>query len=234
MNLPQTPESLMREQRRLAEVSPEPYGFDVDDAVGGCFVCFARGGVGTGRADDEGWAASAVIRGRATVARAVTPGQAGGPYIPGLLALREGPLLEAALRSLPRLPDVLLVNATGRDHPRGAGMALQLGAVLDLPTVGVTDRVLVAAGDPPGPERGAMAPLYTDELLVGYRLRTRSGARPVAVTSAWRTDAATAVRIVMSATRRVRTPEPIRVARRLAREARTAAGKAQAGPEDGK
>lgn len=224
----------MREQRRLAEASPEPYSFDVDNAVGGCFVCFEKGGVGAGRAGDAGWAAAAVIRGKATVARAVTPGRAGAPYIPGLLARREGPLLEEALRALPRLPDVLLVNATGRDHPRGAGMALQLGALLDLPTVGVTDRVLVATGDAPGPERGSVSSLCVGELLVGYRLRTRAGARPVAVTSAWRTDAATAVRIVMSATRRVRTPEPIRVARRLAREARTAAGEAEADPEDDK
>jgi deoxyribonuclease V len=32
-------------------------------------------------------------------------------------------------------PDVLLVNATGRDHPRQAGLGVQLGAVLGLPTV---------------------------------------------------------------------------------------------------
>ncbi|MBV8941103.1 MAG: endonuclease V [Solirubrobacterales bacterium] len=43
---------------------------------------------------------------------------------PGTLALREGRLLEAAVRALPAMPDVLLVNATGRDHPRGAGLAV--------------------------------------------------------------------------------------------------------------
>ncbi len=43
-------------------------------------------------------------------------------------------------------PDVLLVNASGRDHPRRAGLALHLGALLDLPTVGVTHRLLVAEG----------------------------------------------------------------------------------------
>jgi deoxyribonuclease V len=30
--------------------------------------------------------------------------------------------------------DALLVDATGRDHPRRAGLALHLGAMLDLPT----------------------------------------------------------------------------------------------------
>ena len=73
-------------------------------------------------------------------------GLAGGPYLPALLALREGPLLEQAVRALPIVPEVLIVNATGRDHPRRAGLALHLGAVLGLPTVGVTTRPLVAQG----------------------------------------------------------------------------------------
>jgi deoxyribonuclease V len=63
-------------------------------------------------------------------------GPAGGPYLPALLTLREGPLLEQAVRALPITPEVLVVNATGRDHPRRAGLALHLGAVLGLPSVG--------------------------------------------------------------------------------------------------
>ena len=50
------------------------------------------------------------------------------------------------MRALPVAPEVLLVNATGRDHPRRAGLAFHLGAVLGLPTVGVTTRPLVAQG----------------------------------------------------------------------------------------
>jgi deoxyinosine 3'endonuclease (endonuclease V) len=42
------------------------------------------------------------------------------------------------VRALPRRADVLLVDATGRDHPRRAGLALQLGVVLDVPTVRIT------------------------------------------------------------------------------------------------
>jgi len=48
-----------------------------------------------------------------------------------------------------------LVNATGRDHPRRAGLALQLGAVLDLPSVGVTHTPLLAQGEWPPGEAGA-------------------------------------------------------------------------------
>jgi hypothetical protein len=78
----------------------------------------------------------------------VVPGYAGAPYEPGLLALREGAILEAAVRTLRELPDALLVDATGGDHPRRAGLALQLGAALELPTVGHA---------PPARRRGRLA-----------------------------------------------------------------------------
>jgi deoxyribonuclease V len=158
------------------------------------------------------------------IAAAEAAGLAGAPYQPGLLALREGPVLEAAVRSLSRLPAVLLVNATGRDHPRRAGLALHLGAVLDLPTIGVTDRTLLAEGECPQLRRGACSPLRLAGERVGYWLCTRSGKRPLAVHAAWRTDPETAVEIVLAAsTGTARTPEPIRQARRIARLARAAA-----------
>ena len=58
----------------------------------------------------------------------------------------RGACLEGAVRSLDVRFDSLVVDATGRDHLRSAGLALQLGAVLDLATVGVTHRPLLAQG----------------------------------------------------------------------------------------
>jgi deoxyribonuclease V len=186
-------------------------------AVAGCFVCFPRGPSGPGAAGDRAWAAAVLGEDEYVV-----EGVAGAPYQPGLLALREGALLEAAVRGLPWRPDVLIVDATGRDHPRRAGLALHLGAVLDLPTVGVTHRPLLAAGEWPEDERGARRPLVLGGELVGYWLRTRPGRRPLAVHAAWRTDPDTAAEVVRRSTRRARTPEPLRRARRLARLARVA------------
>ena len=104
-------------------------------ATGGCFVCFGRGAGGRGERGEPGWAGAALAVGPRIVDSAVVRGVAGESYQSGLLALREGPLLEAAVRALPRVPDVLQVDATGRDHPRGAGLAIHLGAVLGLPSV---------------------------------------------------------------------------------------------------
>ena len=92
-------------------------------------MCFARGGSGLGVAGGHGWAGAALSVGPWIASSAAIHGQAGDRYEPGLLALREGPLLEEAINALPQTPDVLLVNATGRDHPQRAGLALHLGAV---------------------------------------------------------------------------------------------------------
>jgi deoxyribonuclease V len=212
---PASPDELIREQEALARAAPPPFKPGESVASAGCFVCFARGGTGPGQAGDPGWAGAAL--GGAT---AVATGAAGAAYEPGLLALREGPLLEAAVRALASRPDALLVNATGRDHPRRAGLALHLGAVLELPTAGVTHRPLQAAGDWPPDETGACSPLLLEGEFVGYWLRTRAGTRPLAVHAAWRTDPETALDLVLAASEGRRTPEPIRLARRAARVAR--------------
>jgi deoxyribonuclease V len=181
-------------------------------------VCFAQESAGLGSAGDPGFAAAAL--GEET---AVAYGVAPAVYEPGLLGLREGGLLEAAVRSLTRLPDVLLVNATGRDHPRRCGLAVQLGAVLDVPTVGVTHRPLLAEGAWPEDVRGATSPLILEGELVGYWLRTRQGARPLAVHAGWRTGVESAIEIVLSSTVSARTPESMRLARTAARRARSSA-----------
>jgi deoxyribonuclease V len=212
---PRTRDELIEEQLLLATLVPEPWLFEPSARIGGVFVCFERGQTGPGREGDQAWAAASV--GEETV---FVRGQAGAPYEPGLLALREGALLESAVRALPEPPDVLLVDATGRDHPRRAGLALQLGAVLDLPTVGVTHRPLVAEGEWPADERGARSPLLLDDELVGYWIRTRAGTRPLAVCAAWRTTPSEAAKVVLTSSR-VRTPEPLRQARRRARAARS-------------
>jgi deoxyribonuclease V len=214
---PETPEELVREQETLGRLHPLPWQPERRQlTVGACFVCFRA----RAPAAELAWAGATALGDGRLLASRVETGEARAPYQPGLLALREGPLLEVAVRALPERPDVLLVNATGRDHPRRAGLALHLGAILELPTVGVTDRPLVAAGDPPSKDRGARSPLVLRGEVVGFWLRTRRGARPLAVHAAWRTDAETAVELVLAVTGRARTPEPLRLAREAARTAR--------------
>jgi deoxyribonuclease V len=218
---PESAPALRREQERIAALRPPAWRPGPQPMVGGCFVCFPRGESGPGRRGDPAWAGAVAMASARVTADAVVAGAAGAPYQAGLLGLREGPLLEAAVRALDPAPDVLLVDATGRDHPRGAGLALHLGAMLELPTIGVTHRPLLAAGAWPEPlEPGAESPLLLGGLPVALWLCTRRGARPLAVHPGWRVDLPTAREIVLGAARRARTPEPLRRARRLAPRAR--------------
>jgi deoxyribonuclease V len=219
---PDTPAALIRLQHELANARPGLWHPQAErPLLAGCFVCFARPTVGRGRAGQPGWAAATLMHADRHVAgTAIVRGEAAAPYQPGLLALREGRLLEAAIRALPAEPEALIVNATGRDHPRGAGLALHLGAELDLPSIGVSDRPLLAEGALPPTDRGATSPVVLDEAEVARLVRTRVGARPLVVHPGWLTDVDTAVSVALAATRRARTPEPLRRARREARRAR--------------
>jgi deoxyribonuclease V len=216
--------------------------------IGGCFVAFARGEAGPGRPGDRAWAGAVVwrrdepSRGRRrrtdrhlrgargtqaprraddVVAQAVAAQRVAAAYLPGLLARREGPVLAAAVVALEVTPDVLLVDATGLDHPRRCGLAVHLGAVTGIPSVGVTQKPLVASGQLPELQRGATAPLSLEGRRVGFWVCTRTGTRPVAAHAGWRTSPDVAAQTVLAAsTEAARTPVPLQEARRVAREAR--------------
>jgi deoxyribonuclease V len=222
---PTDPDSLVAVQQQLGVTAPEPWvPGGAEQRIGGCWVCFPHGLTGRGSAADPAWTA-AVVMSRGTVAgRRVSTGVAGAPYTPGLLALRLGRLMEQEVRCLTTPPDVLMLDGTSRDHPRRAGLALHLGAELDLPTVGITHRPLVAKGDWPDDRRGATSPLRLAGETVACWVRTQPGVRPVVVHPGWRVDLDTAVDLVMSTSALRRTPEPLRVARRIAREARASVG----------
>ncbi|HET8542708.1 MAG TPA: endonuclease V [Anaeromyxobacter sp.] len=220
MTWPPTAEDLAREQDRLAALAPAPW--EPPDwlaarplRTGACAVVFGRAG-----GDGVGWAAAVVEEGEETIAASAGVARVNAPFQPGRLALREGAILEAVVRDLAIRPDVLLVAAAGRDHPRRAGLALHLGAALDLPTVGVTDEPLRATGSEPGPEWMARSPLRLGGEVVAYRVRARRGAKPIVAHAAWRTSAEVAADVALRATALARWPEPLREARRLARELR--------------
>jgi deoxyribonuclease V len=213
---PATAHELGTAQEALAAQAPPPWTPPPGPLrAAGCFICFEARGL-----DERAWAGAALLAGHRLVAARVVSGVVSHPYEPGLLALREGPLLAASVDRLPERPEVLIVNATGRDHPRGAGLAVHLGAVLDIPTVGVTDRPLVARGHPPQGDRGTSSPLVLGGEVVARWVVTRPGARPIVIHGGWRTDLGEAVQVVLRCVRRARTPEPIRRARRVARLAR--------------
>jgi deoxyribonuclease V len=217
---PTSPADLELEQERLGRLAVEPWRpREGPLRVAACAVVFGRGG-----RDEVGWTAAVVHERSELVAASRGSVHLDVPFEPGWLALREGPILEAAVRRLPLAPDILVVAAAGRDHPRRAGLALHLGAVLDLPTVGVTDEPLRSTGEEPARGWGSRTPLTLGGEVVAYRLRTRGGAKPVVAHAGWRTSAEVAAEVVLGSCVLARWPEPLREARRIARELRNREG----------
>lgn len=219
---PETERDLERLQRKLArrvdEVDPWVDG-EGSPAIGGVFVSLPSGRNQELR--DLAWAAAIVMEGSGVVATATATRRLDRPYQPGYLALTIGPIIEDVVQALSHRPDIIVVNAAGRDHPRGAGLAIQLGATLDIPTVGVTERPLVGFAPEPGGRRGDWTPMRVENRLVGYRVRTLSRASPITAHAAWRTTAEIARDVVLDSTGRSRVPEPIQLARQLSRRLRT-------------
>jgi deoxyribonuclease V len=212
-------------QEALAAAAPPPWTRPEGAFLAaGAAVVSGRGGRGVGRGGEVAYAGAALFAidegPPREVAAVAVRGAAGAPYEAGALALREGPLLEAAVRALPQRADVVLVHAAGRDHPRRAGLALMLGAVLGMPSAGVTSRPLVATGALPAAAAGARTPLALGGEVVAYLLRTRADARPVVAHAGWRTSADIAAELVLRACGGFRQPEPIRRALEVARAER--------------
>lgn len=140
----------------------------------------------------------------------------GFPYVPGLLAFREGPVVLAALERLRGRPDVLIFDAQGLAHPRRMGLATHIGVLLDQPSVGCAKSRLCGEHEEPSPERGSWVPLMSGEETIGAVVRTRTDVRPLYVSVGHRVDLETAVELVFSCCTRYRLPEPTRWAHRVA------------------
>jgi deoxyribonuclease V len=105
------------------------------------------------------------------------------PYIPGLLAFREAPLLYTALHKLLRenRVDVIIVDGHGVSHPRHTGIASHIGIAINKPSIGVAKKRLYGREEV-GNKECEPPPCVAGYLVeAGHRLaaiiRTRTGSR---------------------------------------------------------
>jgi deoxyribonuclease V len=133
------------------------------------------------RPDDEHGFVSVVLYSltRQTVLREVVLlGDLTFPYVPGLLAFREAPLMMQALMKLDREPDCLIVDGHGYAHPRRFGLASHLGLIMECPSIGCAKSILVGDYEEPGEEPGSFTDIWDGE-PIGYAFRSRSDANPL-------------------------------------------------------
>ncbi len=138
------------------------------------------------------------------------------PYIPGLLAFREGPVVLEALSNLRHEPDAIIFDGMGQIHPRRMGIAAHLGLWLGRPTVGCGKTHYIGEYQEPPLEKGSRCPLFYRGQQLGVVLRTRRGVKPVYVSCGHLADLDSAVELVLSCTTRFRLPDPIRAAHKAA------------------
>jgi len=138
------------------------------------------------------------------------------PYIPGLLAFREGPVVLRAMETLVAEPDLFIFDAQGLAHPRRMGLATHIGLIIDRPSIGCAKSRLCGTHHEPGPERGTYTHLRDGNEIIGAVVRSRSEVQPVYVSVGHKIDLETAINYVLNCCRGYRLPETTRWAHRVA------------------
>ncbi len=138
------------------------------------------------------------------------------PYVPGLLAFREMPVLLAAFSQLKQRPDLIFCDGGGRLHPQRCGLACHLGLWLDLPTIGVAKSHFIGEYDSPGDEAGQWAFVLDKHEVIGAVLRNKKRTNPLFISVGHRISLASAIRWVTNCTTHYRLPEPTRLAHQFA------------------
>ncbi|MFC1917349.1 deoxyribonuclease V [Chloroflexota bacterium] len=142
----------------------------------------------------------------------ITRGKLNFPYVPGLLSFREAPLIMAAFQQLSFRPDLLLVDGQGIAHPRRFGLASHLGLLLEIPAIGCAKSRLCGRYQEPHETIGSYSDLVAEGEVIGAVLRTRTGVKPVYISTGHRIDLETAVHWTINCCRGYRIPEPTRLA----------------------
>ncbi|WP_080671506.1 endonuclease V [Salinispora cortesiana] len=159
---------------------------------------------------------------------ATVVGEATFPYVPGLLAFREAPILLEALQGLANEPEVLVCDGYGIAHPRRFGLACHVGVLTGLPSFGVAKTSFIADFANPDLRRGAGSPLKEGGETLGRAVRTQDGVRPVFVSVGHRIGLDQACDLTLRLCPRYRIPEATRQAdiasRRVLRTASRAGG----------
>lgn len=134
------------------------------------------------------------------------------PYIPGLFSFRELPSLIKAFAKLQHTPDLIVCDGQGIAHPRRFGIASHLGVIFDIPTIGCGKTLLLGEHQEPDEKRGAIAPLFDKQEIIGNVLRTQDGIKPVYVSIGHRISLTTACEWILKLSRIYRLPETTREA----------------------
>lgn len=199
---PQTLARLRAEQRRLAGDLETSDRFPEIERVAGFDVSYDR---------DTAFASAVVMdaSGDGVLQEVSLETRVDFPYIPGYLANREFPAIEACFRRLDPAPDLLMIDGHGILHPARFGIASYAGVRLDRPSIGVAKSLLVGTPGPSPRDPSGSTDVRLDGEVLGAGLRSGRSRRMVYVSTGNRVSLETAVRITKRLCKS-RIPEPLR------------------------
>jgi deoxyribonuclease V len=133
------------------------------------------------------------------------------PYRMGFLAYREMPAMIEAVNLLEKEPDVLLVNGPGMNHPRKIGIASHLGLALNIPTIGVTQKLNLGKV-----ENGK---IIAHNEIVGFEITTREHANPIYVSPGHLITLGSTLNLIPSTIQFPhKLPEPLHIAHKVGKK----------------
>lgn len=219
-------EDMKKLQRKIAEKAEfqDRFDFSIDDLDG-----MKIAGIDQAFTEDKSVSAVVVMEDGGVRETVAAVSELDMPYIPGLLAFREGPSIVKALQKLDTEPDILFLDGSGRLHFREAGIATHIGFIFDKPALGVAKNLLCGQVDYNGEElsEGTKRPVKSSNRvqtlengeLIGYLYQSKQypGKRkvnPLYVSSGHRISAESTVKAVEQFSQGYKLPEPTRLADR--------------------
>jgi len=133
------------------------------------------------------------------------------PYKPEFQAYREMPAMIEAFNLLEEEPDVLLVKGPGVLHPRKLGIASHLGLALNVPTIGVQDKLSIG--------RVENGKIIIGNEIMGFEMKTKEYSNPLYVSPGHLISLGSVLNIISKTIMPPhKKPEPLHLANKIARK----------------
>jgi len=135
------------------------------------------------------------------------------PYISGLLAFREGPLILKSLLELNNIPDLILFDGHGKFHPIKFGEAVHLGYALRIPSIGIAKRPIMIEYKWNKPlKKGLFDEICIENEIIAYALVIRDNYKPVFISEGFNIRLKDCLEICIKCAGNFKEPEPLALA----------------------
>lgn len=149
------------------------------------------------------------------------------PYKAGYLGFRESRLISLAIKNAHLKPELIICDGHGINHPRRFGEAVQIGLVLQIPSIGIAKNPFFGYSDWKSikKEKGLKEPIWKfkpnrrveNNEILGYSICLVNRTKPVFISIGYRITLETALNIALRISIKNRQTEPLFLADKFSR-----------------